>query len=127
MKADDDFWVNAVTYVFSYFFSFVLYCFFSMVTNARHEWIVKNCRKAWDENAGYRPEFYEDWISGRRSELEELDKKYILVHSSEHDTENSDDKLILNDNNSIPEIKESVDYACTGRKLAPSTSKADVT
>ncbi|XP_064214175.1 MORN repeat-containing protein 5 [Tribolium castaneum] len=105
-STDDDFWVQAVT----------------MVNEARHDWITRHCRKAWDEPAGYRPDLYEDWITGRRKELEELDKKYASSRNSLESNGNGDVKNSLNDVNGQLEIKESVDYAGTGRKLAPSTS-----
>ncbi|KAF5286164.1 hypothetical protein FQR65_LT12922 [Abscondita terminalis] len=36
-------------------------------TRAEELWIKQNCRKAWDEPVGYRPDLYEHWVTGRRS------------------------------------------------------------
>ncbi|KAK9879272.1 hypothetical protein WA026_004118 [Henosepilachna vigintioctopunctata] len=38
-------------------------------------WIKENCRKAWDENVGYKPELYEYWFSGRESERRRLNMR----------------------------------------------------
>jgi len=37
-------------------------------TAAEEKWIMENCRKAWDEPVGYRPDLYEYWTSGRADE-----------------------------------------------------------
>lgn len=34
---------------------------FRIPTAQQHDWIIENCRKAWEESAGYRPEYYENW------------------------------------------------------------------
>lgn len=30
----------------------------------QEEWIIKHCRKAWDEPIGYIPALYEEWTAG---------------------------------------------------------------
>lgn len=40
------------------------------------KWIKENCRKAWDENVGYKPRLYEYWFSGRDSHRENLKMGY---------------------------------------------------
>ncbi|XP_063906218.1 MORN repeat-containing protein 5-like isoform X2 [Zophobas morio] len=98
----EDLWVNGVT----------------MVVESRHEWIVKHCRKAWDEPAGYRPDLYEDWITGRKKELEDLELKYGSRKSSTTD-EGDSDNLTASDKYSVDSgEKKSLDYAGTGRKLS---------
>ncbi|ERL91038.1 uncharacterized protein LOC109538233 [Dendroctonus ponderosae] len=39
-------------------------------TALQENWITHNCRKAWDEATGYRPDLYEEWTKGS-SDLQE--------------------------------------------------------
>ncbi|KAL3279263.1 hypothetical protein HHI36_016775 [Cryptolaemus montrouzieri] len=39
------------------------------------QWIEENCRKAWDESTGFKPEYYEYWFSGRQDHERYLDMK----------------------------------------------------
>ncbi|KAK9747347.1 hypothetical protein QE152_g5370 [Popillia japonica] len=38
-------------------------------TAAEEKWIMHNCRKAWDEPVGYRPDLYKHWTTGRMNEV----------------------------------------------------------
>ncbi|KAJ8920091.1 hypothetical protein NQ315_011746 [Exocentrus adspersus] len=38
-------------------------------TEEKIRWIKGNCRKAWDENTGYRPDLYDNWNAGRIRDL----------------------------------------------------------
>lgn len=62
---------------------------------------MDNCRKAWESNTGYRPDLYENWVSGRQAELEEE----ISTPSGDSDRYNS----------SAPQytIDESLDFILT--------------
>lgn len=44
---------------------------------AQEEWIEKNCRKAWDDPTGYRPDLYEQWSTGGQDEPEGLQMTYF--------------------------------------------------
>lgn len=46
-------------------------------SQAQEEWIEKNCRKAWDDPTGYRPDLYEQWSSGGQDEPEDLQMTYF--------------------------------------------------
>ncbi|XP_017782640.1 PREDICTED: MORN repeat-containing protein 5 [Nicrophorus vespilloides] len=35
-------------------------------------WIIKNCRKAWDEPTGFRPDLYNHWTTGRKASVESI-------------------------------------------------------
>ncbi|KAK9879271.1 hypothetical protein WA026_004117 [Henosepilachna vigintioctopunctata] len=39
------------------------------------EWIETNCRKAWDEPTGYKPEYFEYWFSGKKAEGKKLNMR----------------------------------------------------
>ncbi|XP_023313082.1 MORN repeat-containing protein 5-like [Anoplophora glabripennis] len=45
----------------------------SIPTEDKIKWIKENCRKAWDEPTGYRPDLYENWNAGRRREPKYFD------------------------------------------------------
>ncbi|KAJ3621561.1 hypothetical protein MTP99_003678 [Tenebrio molitor] len=108
-KNDDTFWVNAIT----------------IVSDQRHKWIVDNCRKGWDEPVGYRPDLYEDWITGRKKELEELERKYAPETTSGESSADSNDKRAASIVAAVQADKRSTEYAGTGRKLSPSMSKSN--
>ncbi|XP_044761205.1 uncharacterized protein LOC123318607 [Coccinella septempunctata] len=40
------------------------------------KWIKDHCRKAWDENVGYKPSLYEYWFSGRNERREKMNMRY---------------------------------------------------
>ncbi|KAK4883702.1 hypothetical protein RN001_007021 [Aquatica leii] len=44
-------------------------------TSAEETWIQQHCRKAWDEPTGYRPDLYEHWVTGRKSDSVLLDSE----------------------------------------------------
>lgn len=39
------------------------------------QWIEDNCRKAWDQPTGFKPELYEYWFSGRKEQAERLNMR----------------------------------------------------
>ncbi|XP_074030360.1 uncharacterized protein isoform X3 [Leptinotarsa decemlineata] len=41
---------------------------FEIPTPSRVKWIEKHCRRSWDEPTGYRPDFYEKWMVGRKED-----------------------------------------------------------
>lgn len=47
------------------------------------KFILKHCRKAWDQPSGYRPDLYEKWTSGRAAELERYRKKFNFLKRME--------------------------------------------
>lgn len=49
-------------------------------TAAEELWIITNCRKAWDEPTGYRPELYPRWFTGRRSDLDKSKSQNEIDH-----------------------------------------------
>ncbi|XP_018336656.1 MORN repeat-containing protein 5-like [Agrilus planipennis] len=54
-------------------------------TAAEEKWIIKHCRKGWDEPVGYKPELYEVWTTGTASSLHKFvheDSKDSTVESS---------------------------------------------
>ena len=52
LEMDDSMlYVNISLVLFGFFFCF---CFFE--DDDEHDWILKTCRKGWDENVGYRPD-----------------------------------------------------------------------
>ncbi|KAK5650947.1 hypothetical protein RI129_001976 [Pyrocoelia pectoralis] len=53
-------------------------------TKSEETWIMENCRKAWDEPTGYKPNLYEKWASGRKGECEE--RESIEFQFSEYNT-----------------------------------------
>jgi hypothetical protein len=95
------------------------------VSDQRHKWIVDNCRKGWDEPVGYRPDLYEDWITGRKKELEELERKYAPETTSGESSADSNDKRAASIVAAVQADKRSTEYAGTGRKLSPSMSKSN--
>ncbi|XP_069688230.1 MORN repeat-containing protein 5 [Periplaneta americana] len=46
-------------------------------TKKREEWIKKHCRKAWDENVGFRPDLYECWYDVREGSSSTSEKELV--------------------------------------------------
>lgn len=57
-------------------------------TKSEHLWILKHCRKAWTEPAGFRPDLYENWyrVEKKEATAEEQNIKPSKTQSSDLDT-----------------------------------------
>ncbi|KAI4460330.1 morn repeat-containing protein 5 [Holotrichia oblita] len=61
-------------------------------TAAEEKWIMHNCRKAWDEPVGYRPDLYKHWTTGRMTEVYD-EEATPVVEETEADVQSKEDLI----------------------------------
>ncbi|KAJ9587808.1 hypothetical protein L9F63_018765 [Diploptera punctata] len=50
-------------------------------TKSEEQWIMKHCRKSWDNNVGYRRDIYEDWFCDPEESSSDEDIKTVKKYS----------------------------------------------